>query len=64
MEENARFLRERERERVREKKRYLIQKKKQLTERFDCATRWPLIDPFAVKENGFVSININFVKGT
>jgi len=40
------------------------QKKKQLTERFDCATRWPLIDPFAVKENGFVSININFVKGT
>jgi hypothetical protein len=45
-------------------KRYLIQKKKQLTERFDCATRWPLIDPFAVKENGFVSININLVKGT
>ena len=35
-----------------------------LTERFfDCATRWPLIDPFA-RENNFVSTNIQIIKGT
>ena len=32
-------------------KRYLIHKdKKSRTERFECATRWPLTDPFAVKK--------------
>jgi hypothetical protein len=42
------------------------EEQKSLTERFfDCATRWPLIDPFAVtRENNFVSTNIQIVKGT
>jgi hypothetical protein len=42
------------------------EEQKSLTERFfDCATRWPLIDPFAVtRENNFVSTNIQIIKGT
>ena len=42
------------------------EEQKSLTERFfDCATRWPLIDPFAVmRENNFVSTNIQTIKGT
>ena len=39
------------------------EEQKSLTERFfDCATRWPLIDPFAVtRENNFVSTNIQII---
>ena len=42
------------------------EEQKSLTERFfDCATRWPLIDPFAVtRENNSVSTNIQIIKGT
>ena len=42
------------------------EEQKSPTERFfDCATRWPLIDPFAVmRENNFVSTNIQIIKGT
>ena len=42
------------------------EEQKSLTERFfDCATRWPPIDPFAVtRENNFVSTNIQIIKGT
>ena len=42
------------------------EEQKSLTESFfDCATRWPLIDPFAVtRENNFVSTNIQIIKGT
>ncbi len=52
---------------LREKRaRYPKEEQKSLTERFfDCATRWPLIDPFAVtRENNFVSTNIQIIKGT